>query len=456
FIDTLRLLGAVTTYTWGSWGDWGSCISNCPDSNTGTKTRTKACIAHITTANHTTTHSVVYIHCGTSTQSHQNTNCSVTCPSRECHHVHNSASGPTSHHAVVISHCNGTDLYASQQSQTRSCHTRCPVPVNGDWGDWTSWSTCSVTTGTGSTERHRSLNVWSDWTAWSQCTVTCGTGEKLRMRHCVNGSRCDGATVDKASCALLPCSVECEGSPASFEKCEMPGCLRGSNPFRVILSRSEYLQIRNSCIIELCCYTINSRKLNNLKRSHLDGGWTGWSNLTSCNSICGMGMQRTLRTCTAPAPANGGSQCTGDSMLSRECDNGPCPSDIKVCDGTLLKDAMRGAQSADFNCYNTSGTDTSGSGSSGIDPKGMISEMCLAPGTDSWIIGVQVSSICSQLPIYSPLASLETGSRKHKYAILLDCFQEILTIATMDCQGAIQKVTVDLEQTPQEYHLLTW
>ncbi|WAR13783.1 HMCN1-like protein, partial [Mya arenaria] len=239
---------------------------------------------------------------------------------------------------------------------------------NGGWGGWTSWSTCSVTTGTGSTERHRScnnpapahfgkdctgisqqhnpctVNVWSDWTAWSQCTVTCGTGEKLRMRHCVNGSRCDGATVDKASCALLPCSVvaystrkcekpppqfggkECEGSPASFEKCEMPGCLRGSYPFRVILSRSEYLQIRNSCIIELCCYTINSRKLNSLKRSHLDGGWTGWSNLTSCNSICGMGMQRTLRTCTAPAPANGGRQCTGDSMLSRECDNGPCPS----------------------------------------------------------------------------------------------------------------------------------
>ncbi|XP_052760873.1 coadhesin-like [Mya arenaria] len=480
----LHVAGAVTTYTWGSWGDWGSCISNCPDSNTGTKTRTKECIAHITTANHTTTHSVVYIHCGISTHRHQNTNCSVTCP------------------------------------------------INGGWGGWTSWSTCSVTTGTGSTERHRScnnpapahfgkdctgisqqhnpctVNVWSDWTAWSQCTVTCGTGEKLRMRHCVNGSRCDGATVDKASCALLPCSVdggwstwsdwsgcsvtcgyggryrnracdspaplhggrpcagvdsdidvcydvacpidggwgnftsagscsvtcgvgvaystrkcenpppqfggkECEGSPASFEKCEMPGCLR-------------------------------------------DGGWTGWSNLTSCNSICGMGMQRTLRTCTAPAPANGGRQCTGDSMLSRECDNGPCPSDIKVCDGTLLKDAMRGAQSADFNCYNTSGTDTSGSGSSGIDPKGMISEMCLAPGTDSWIIGVQVSSICSQLPIYSPLASLETGSRKHKYAILLDCFQEILTIATMDCQGAIQKATVDLEHTPQEYHLLTW
>ncbi|WAR13793.1 CADN-like protein, partial [Mya arenaria] len=101
---------------------------------------------------------------------------------------------------------------------------------------------------------------------------------------------------------------ECEGSPASFEKCEMPGCLRVW------------------FVSELCCYTINSRKLNILKRSHLDGGWTGWSNLTSCNSICGMGMQRTLRTCTAPAPANGGRECTGESMLSRECDNGPCPS----------------------------------------------------------------------------------------------------------------------------------
>ncbi|XP_052759944.1 coadhesin-like [Mya arenaria] len=364
----LHVAGAVTSYTWGKWGHWGSCDSNCPDSNDGTKTRTRTCSSHNRTGLHTTTHSVTYIHCGTSSQSQQNTHCNVSCP------------------------------------------------VNGGWGGWTSWSTCSVTTGTGSTERYRSCNNpapahfgkdctgisqqhnpctdggWSTWSDWSGCSVTCGYGGRYRNRTCdspapLHGGRpCAGVDSDIDVCYDVACPIdggwgnftsagscsvtcdvgvaystrkcdnpppqfggkECEGSPASFEKCEMPGCLR-------------------------------------------DGGWTGWSNLTSCNSICGMGMQRTLRTCTAPAPANGGRECTGESMLSRECDNGPCPSDIKGCDGTLLMDAMRGAQSADFNCYSTSGADTSGSGSSGIDPKGMISEMCLAPDSDAWIIGVQVS-----------------------------------------------------------------
>ena len=48
------------------------------------------------------------------------------------------------------------------------------------------------------------------------------------------------------------------------------------------------------------------------------GGWTDWG---KCSKICGTGTQ--TRTCTNPAPANGGAQCSGES--SQDCNTQACP-----------------------------------------------------------------------------------------------------------------------------------
>lgn len=47
----------------------------------------------------------------------------------------------------------------------------------------------------------------------------------------------------------------------------------------------------------------------------IDGEWSEWS---SCNSDC-----KQTRTCTNPAPANGGSDCIGDAEM--DCRGGDCP-----------------------------------------------------------------------------------------------------------------------------------
>jgi len=42
--------------------------------------------------------------------------------------------------------------------------------------------------------------------------------------------------------------------------------------------------------------------------------WTQWSQWATC---CGGKQQSRMRTCTNPAPSNGGADCTGDDKQKR-------------------------------------------------------------------------------------------------------------------------------------------
>ena len=52
--------------------------------------------------------------------------------------------------------------------------------------------------------------------------------------------------------------------------------------------------------------------------STLDGVW---SDFEACSKSCGGGTQ--IRTCSNPAPANGGKDCVGDA--TRVCNTQACP-----------------------------------------------------------------------------------------------------------------------------------
>ena len=51
----------------------------------------------------------------------------------------------------------------------------------------------------------------------------------------------------------------------------------------------------------------------------VDGGWAQWSDWSPCSVACGGGTQTQTRTCSDPAPANGGQQCEGEDVKTREC-----------------------------------------------------------------------------------------------------------------------------------------
>ena len=65
--------------------------------------------------------------------------------------------------------------------------------------------------------------------------------------------------------------------------------------------------------------------------SSVDGHWTDWNNWTpACTKTCGWGKKYRYRTCTNPAPFEGGAFCGAEDEDTEEsgskwCNNPKCP-----------------------------------------------------------------------------------------------------------------------------------
>ena len=57
------------------------------------------------------------------------------------------------------------------------------------------------------------------------------------------------------------------------------------------------------------------------------GNWGAWGAWAGCSVTCEQGTWTRTRTCTNPAPANGGNTCAGSDLDQGTCDAGiMCPS----------------------------------------------------------------------------------------------------------------------------------
>lgn len=61
----------------------------------------------------------------------------------------------------------------------------------------------------------------------------------------------------------------------------------------------------------------------------VDGGWTRWSEWSTCSVSCSNGTQIRSRSCTEPIPMFGGKDCEGYSEEVKSCFLRHCPGTIE-------------------------------------------------------------------------------------------------------------------------------
>ena len=64
----------------------------------------------------------------------------------------------------------------------------------------------------------------------------------------------------------------------------------------------------------------------------VDGGWSAWTDWTSCSKSCGGGIATRIRRCDSPPTDPEGIQCQGNNSEKILCNEEKCPG--KFLDST--------------------------------------------------------------------------------------------------------------------------
>ena len=248
----------------------------------------------------------------------------------------------------------GTDCIGESE-ETRQCNLN-PCPINGGWTVFTGWSSCSAKCGGGQQTRTRSctnptpanggtdcigeseetwqcnLNPcpinggWTVFTGWSGCSAKCGGGQQTRTRFCTQptptngGTDCIGESEESQKCNLNPCPINGRWTVfTGWSGCSAK-CGGGQQTRTRSCTNPTPANGGTDCIGE----SEESQKCN-LNPCPINGGWTVFTGWSSCSAKCGGGQQTRTRSCTNPTPANGGTDCIGETVTTHKCNLNPCP-----------------------------------------------------------------------------------------------------------------------------------
>jgi len=276
----------------------------------------------------------------------------------------------------------GNDCSAiGQYTETRPCNSQ-SCAVNGAYSPWSDWSACSANCGGGSQTRSRTCSSpspqfggadctslgpavetrscntdvcaagvtqtlkpavdggFSSWSDWSECSATCGSGVQSRSRTCDNpapawgGNSCSGSYTETRACNTLSCSKNGGYSEWSEWGTCTSTCGGGFQYRSRSCTNPAPAGTGSDCSI--LGASIEGRACNT-RPCAVDGGYGEWSAFGSCSAPCGGGIATRTRSCVNPAPANGGRDCArfGSEIETKVCNTQSCPLNGGFSEWTL-------------------------------------------------------------------------------------------------------------------------
>lgn len=193
------------------------------------------------------------------------------------------------------------------QMLSRTCTNPAPEGNGADCeGDSTMFESCYPN----NCER----GGWSEWGEWSEC---CGL-EHTRSRTCLaspsanGGAGCLGDSIESEKCGPDTCQR------AYYPEDSLEMCVRHAHP------PEGFVETQGHQSFEECCEENFQTRLapcyDKSANPPQNGGWSEWT----VSGPCCDGKQTISRTCTEPAPQNGGDDCDGPSQMEQHCQGDTC------------------------------------------------------------------------------------------------------------------------------------
>ncbi|CAF1679281.1 unnamed protein product [Rotaria magnacalcarata] len=340
---------------WSNWTSWSTCSVSC---GVGFQFQTRTCLGAgfgcVGEAINTTicNTSVVCPVDGTWTSWSTWSSCPTTCGTATVYRTRNCTGA--SNGGVCLGSALDTQLCDTNISCTNFPYNA----TNGGYTAWSTWGSCSSTCGTGVQIQTRSctkplptyggsycvgspINItscnatqpcpidgnWATWTKFSSCSGTCGNGTMSRIRICANpspsngGQQCSGPATDIQECSTnIDCPVDGVWGNWTLTTPCFGVCGNGT----LIYTRNCTPPIGGGLMCVGPTQQVNTCDLQ--RPCPINGGWSNWTNFTTCSVTCGVGVYSRIRNCNSPVPQYGGDLCVGAPLETAYClTNVSCP-----------------------------------------------------------------------------------------------------------------------------------